>query len=87
MPPANSNRDSWLDKNERRTREKRGEFQRYEVGRFIADQYPTGRVRLYAPHIHIDTQDMLKGVPAIRLHQLADVDPDFLALLKRLGWA
>ena len=85
-PPANQTRDGWLDTMERKRRERTGEYIRYESGPYIADQFPTGRVRLIAPHLHIDTLDLVR-MPAQRIHELGSTDPDFRRLLEVLGWA
>lgn len=86
MPPANNTRDGWLDRLERINREQSGECSRYEIGQYVAEQFPTGRVRLIAPHLHIDNHDM-KAMQPQRVYQLALDDPDFLLLLRHLGWA
>jgi len=85
-PPAKQTRDGWLDKHERSKREKFGECLRYEIGKYLAEQFPTGRVRLIVPHLLVDAHDLVKEIEPQRLHQMAR-DPDFLALLKKLGWA
>lgn len=48
-------------------------------------QYPTGRVRLIADHLHIDTPDLASIAPE-RLHLMTESDPAFQLLLANLGW-
>jgi len=86
-PPAKQSREGWLDRHERQRRDRFGEFVEYRVGQYTARQYPTGRVSLDAPHLHISTQDMQKSMDPARIYQLGMTDPDFLQLLQRLGWA
>lgn len=86
-PPANRSRSGWLDSLTRHRREQSGEFTRYVSGPYTAEQFPTGRVRLLAPHLHIDTPDLQSSMHPQRVQHLAMTDPDFLGLLRRLGWA
>jgi hypothetical protein len=86
-PPANRSREGWLDRHERMRKERAGDCLRYECGQYVAEQFPTGRVRLIAPHLHINTPDLKRDMPAARVYSLALSDPDFLTLLRRLGWA
>ena len=85
-PPANQSRDGWLDTKERSKRERSGECLRYESGPYVAEQFPTGRVRLIAPHLHLDMPD-LKAMSSERVYHMGLTDLDFRRLLELIGWA
>ncbi len=85
-PPANRTRDGWLDIQERKRREQAGECMRYTSGPYTAEQFPTGRVRVYAPVLAFEANDLQADVAATGLHDRALQDPDFLKLLRMLGW-
>jgi hypothetical protein len=67
-------------------REAAGEFYRIEVGDWSARVYPTGRLAVQCPTLHIDTSD-LRTVPRGRLFELGMANPELIEIMRWAGWS
>lgn len=75
-----------LKQEDRQRRDRAGEHVEYCVGEWAARAYPTGRLAVRCPSLHIDSQDF-GSVPRQRIFELCSQNPDLLALLRLAGWS
>ncbi|WP_250538248.1 MULTISPECIES: hypothetical protein [unclassified Caballeronia] len=83
---ANQSRDGYLARQDERRRERAGESVEYRSGEWCARQYPTGRLAVRCPSLHIDSEDF-NSVPGWRILQLCEQFPDLIAVLRLAGWS
>ncbi|MDB5764199.1 MAG: hypothetical protein JWQ21_3194 [Herminiimonas sp.] len=86
MPKAGRSRAGYLDMQERSRRERAGECLTFSVGRFTAQQYPTGRLAVQAPEVHIDNPDLSK-LPGPTVVSLCRRFPELRDVLRWAGWS
>ncbi|MDR5779159.1 hypothetical protein QCE63_06915 [Caballeronia sp. LZ065] len=83
---ANQSRAGYLSRQEERRREAAGEYIEHQSGEWAARQYPTGRLAVRCPSLHIDNPDFA-SVPHERIFALCRQNPDLIALLRLAGWS
>jgi len=83
---ASQSRDGYLARLEERRREASGEYIEHRSGEWSARQYPTGRLAVLCPSLHIDSEDF-SSVPGWRVFELCKQSPDLIALLRLAGWS
>jgi hypothetical protein len=76
----------YLDMLQRRRQEQAGDSALFTVGRFTAKQYPTGRLAVHAPEVHVDTPDLAK-LPGPTIVSLCNRFPELRDVLRWAGWA
>jgi hypothetical protein len=67
-------------------REAAGESYCIDVGDWSAQVYPTGRLSVHCPRLHIETSD-LRTVPKARLFELGMSNPELVEIMRRAGWS
>ncbi|WP_421380228.1 hypothetical protein ACOCG7_23465 [Paraburkholderia sp. DD10] len=67
-------------------RETAGESYCIDAGDWSAQVYPTGRLAVHCPRLHIETPD-LRTVPKARLFELGMANPELVEIMRRAGWS